>query len=106
MPKSRITVLVSILLAAGCAVGPNYQKPDVKVPEAWHSPADGGEKKEPVSLAKWWEVFGDAKLNALIDDATKSNFDLQIAESRVREARAARGIVAADLYPQVGVSGA
>jgi NodT family efflux transporter outer membrane factor (OMF) lipoprotein len=89
----------------GCAVGPDYKEPEVTVPPAWHAAQAGGITNAPADVTKWWEVFGDEKLNALVEEAAKSNFDIRIAEARVREARAARGIVAADLYPQVGVSG-
>jgi NodT family efflux transporter outer membrane factor (OMF) lipoprotein len=92
-------------LTAGCAVGPDYAAPDIAVPAEWHASAEGGETRGPVDLTEWWKVFGDATLNALIDEATKANFDLRIADARIRESRAVRGIVAADLYPNVGVSG-
>ena len=103
--RRRSWLLAAAAMIAGCAVGPDYTPPETPVPASWHAPAEGGEKGGPVDLAKWWEVFGDEKLNALIAEAAQSNFDVRVAEARVRAARAARGIVAADLYPNLNATG-
>jgi NodT family efflux transporter outer membrane factor (OMF) lipoprotein len=55
--------------------------------------------------AAWWTTFNDETLNRLIADARESNLDLRIAGARVREARAARGIVTADYWPDVDAVG-
>lgn len=100
-----VPLAIFLGVVMGCAVGPNYKTPEVAMPGAWHASMAGGESEGPVTLTKWWEVFGDEKLNRLITEAARSNFDLRVAEARVREARAARGVVAAGLYPNVNVSG-
>ncbi|NUM54617.1 MAG: efflux transporter outer membrane subunit [Candidatus Hydrogenedentes bacterium] len=97
--------LILVLSVAGCAVGPDYTPPEVSVASAWHAPSEGGETNAAADVTNWWKVFGDEALNALIAEASVSNFDVRIAEARVREARAARGIVRADLYPRLDVSG-
>ncbi|HRK34484.1 MAG TPA: efflux transporter outer membrane subunit, partial [Candidatus Hydrogenedentes bacterium] len=100
----RIVLATAFAAAiAGCAVGPDYAPPTPEMPAKWHAPMAGGESEGPIELARWWEVFGDNQLNSLIEEAAFANYDLRIAALRVREARAARGIVAADLYPQLGV---
>jgi NodT family efflux transporter outer membrane factor (OMF) lipoprotein len=53
----------------------------------------------------WWTLFNDTTLESLIERAAASNNDLRLAEARIREARALRGIVAADGYPGVDVGG-
>ncbi|MDZ4861530.1 MAG: efflux transporter outer membrane subunit [Candidatus Hydrogenedentes bacterium] len=98
---SRVFLATIALLIAGCAVGPDYTPPAPGLPGRWHAPMAGGEQDTPAALTQWWEVFGDATLNNLVAEAAETNYDLRIAEARVREARAARGIVAADLYPQL-----
>lgn len=99
--RKRLTTVLVAISATGCAVGPDYAPPEVAVPAAWHAPAISGE----AGLVKWWEIFEDPALNRLIDEAARSNYDLRVAQARVREARAARGVVAADLYPHVNVAG-
>jgi NodT family efflux transporter outer membrane factor (OMF) lipoprotein len=55
-------------------------------------------------LINWWTSFNDSTLTSLVDRAVKSNLELQQAQARILQARAARGIVAADLWPTINVS--
>ncbi|MHC1743797.1 MAG: efflux transporter outer membrane subunit [Syntrophobacteraceae bacterium] len=100
-------VIVCLLLVSGCAVGPDFRTPKMPVPEQWlgapKSPGDGaGEAtSQTQDLARWWKSFDDPVLDSLIERAIASNLDLALARSRVRQARAARGIVASGLWPQL-----
>jgi NodT family efflux transporter outer membrane factor (OMF) lipoprotein len=101
-------LLISTLLAlatGGCAIGPNYQSPNVSAPAQWSAALAGGETNAPVPPAAWWENFHDAELNALISCAVSANLDLQIAQARVREARAQYGIAVANFLPTADASG-
>ncbi len=92
-------------LLSGCAVGPNYHPPKTSASAQWAASLAGGETNvEPVDES-WWETFHDAELDALISRAVQSNLVLHIAEARIREARAQRGVVAADLGPSMDTSG-
>lgn len=95
----RLILSAFALLAAGCTLGPNYQRPPIVPPPTWRDlPA-----AEAQSLANtpWWEVFDDPQLQELIRTALAENKDLKIAVERIEEARARYGFVRADLYPQV-----
>src|SRR6185312_1251348 len=61
----------------------------------------GGETNGPAERVNWWKNFNDPELNSLIERAVRSNFDLRIAQARVREARAQYRIAAADLMPTI-----
>ena len=109
----RFTGLLVLASLVGCAVGPNYHEPEVKVPgafaEAGNAPAaaptvsgDGAE----AALIAWWQQFGDAELQSLIQRAFESNLDLQSAASRIREARDQEIIAGAARLPQVSATGA
>lgn len=88
------------LLLAGCKMGPAYQRPAAAVPGAYRdAPTERGGK--PLSDMPWWEVFQDATLKALVDEAVRSNWDLKVALARVEQARAFIGVSRADLYPRV-----
>ena len=100
-----ILTLAAAAAAGGCVVGPNYQKPTVSAPTQWSEPVAGGETSAPADVTAWWESFHDAELNSLINRAAQSNLDLQIAQARVREARAQYSIAAADLLPTLDGSG-
>src|SRR5262245_6808944 len=102
-------VLIASMFIAGCMVGPNYHQPQTKVSEKWAGSNSTTTpivtKVEQPPVAQWWTTFNDPTLNTLVDRAVQGNLDLQFAQARVREARAQRGVVAADLYPTVNVSG-
>ncbi len=88
---------------AGCALGPNYQRPAVPTPPSWRElPAA---EAETLANRPWWEVFDDPQLQELIRLALAENKDLKIAVERVEEARARYGFTRADLWPAVGLSG-
>lgn len=93
-------------LASGCAVGPDFHPPRMDVPGQWFgasaSPSDAPGDRAPgtTDLARWWRVFEDPVLDSLIERAIVSNLDLALAQARIRQARAARGIVASGLWPQ------
>ena len=79
---------------AGCAVGPNYKRPEMPTPAARAStPVEAPRAGRPQSLADvpWWEVFEDPELQDLIREAIANNLDLRTAAARVVEARAQRG---------------
>jgi NodT family efflux transporter outer membrane factor (OMF) lipoprotein len=57
------------------------------------------------TLAAWWTTLNDSQLSGLIERAVAGNLDLKQARARVREARARRGIAAADLFPTLDASG-
>ena len=94
--------VLSAVSLAGCTVGPNYKEPQVQAPEQFGQPP----ATQPAEIpAAWWTAFGDPTLDRLIAEAVQSNLDLRSAEARVREARAARGIVTADYWPDIDATG-
>jgi len=99
-----LTLTVFIILAfSGCTtVGPDYTRVTPKAPENWHSQLQSGLREEPLNpetLAHWWTTLNDPELSSLLDRAVKGNLTLKDAQSRLREARALRGISEADLFP-------
>ncbi len=87
---------IAVLLFAGCMLGPDFQKPAVETPDRFRF-ADP-DAAEAVNL-KWWELFNDPVLDALVLTALHENKDVLIAASRVEEARASLGFTRADMYP-------
>ena len=94
----RLAVL--LLLASGCAVGPNYKRPEIGVPKSFSEGKTG-----PTTFERWWNGFHDPILESLVVRAVQGNLDLKISAARIREARAARGIAAAAGLPQLRASG-
>lgn len=96
MNRTLICISFLILFLAGCKMGPNYQKPDYKPSDKYRFSTPGSDTA--VNL-KWWELFQDEYLLALIDTALMNNYDIRIAAARIEEARAIIGYNKANLYP-------
>jgi multidrug efflux system outer membrane protein len=102
-PKPPIIAALALALAAaGCALGPNYKRPEVPTPPTWREIPVA----EAQSLANtaWWELFDDPQLQELIRVALVENKDLKIAVERIEEARARYGFTKADLWPKLDLS--
>ena len=97
--KQALAVLTLLLVLTGCAVGPDYKKPEITTPPAWL--VDMQTAKDTANTL-WWEQFNDPALNELIATALKQNYDLRIATARVEEFYGRYGATRADLFPQVG----
>ncbi len=99
MPSNRAAVsALAVLFAAGCAVGPVYERPASELPAAWKdAPAAGFTVAEP----RWWKLYNDPVLDRLVDEALARNQDLVIAAARVDEARATLRITDAEQLPSV-----
>ncbi|MCB9898023.1 MAG: efflux transporter outer membrane subunit [Planctomycetes bacterium] len=93
----------SLVLFAGCVVGPDYTAPELDAPAAWSAPIEDGVRPEgdPARLAAWWESLGDPQLTDLVERAAAGNLDLSQALSRLRRARALRGLAGAERWPEV-----
>ena len=107
--KSRarcLAMLATALLLSGCTVGPNYHRPAVQAPTAFHEPEESQQSQaQSASFADlpWWQVFHDPQLQDLIRTALKQNYDLQMAIERVTAARAQLGITRSNQFPQVSL---
>jgi multidrug efflux system outer membrane protein len=101
MERKFSYVILALVLLGGCKVGPNYSRPAVSTPPAYRELAPDQQAQAASSLGdeKWWEVFQDQELQALIREALKENYDVRIAAERVLQAQAILGITRADQYP-------
>jgi NodT family efflux transporter outer membrane factor (OMF) lipoprotein len=98
--------VVSLAVVTGCAVGPNYSKPDVVTPPAYKEAGDWvvATPSDAAPRGKWWEAFDDPVLNGLMEQVSVSNQTLAAAEARYRQARAAVQGARSDLFPTIGAS--
>lgn len=108
-----VASVACMLLLAGCTVGPKYKQPSTPVPSAYKEQppgsfkeSDGWKRSQPADQllrGKWWELFGDSKLNELEGQVTVSNQDLKAADARFREARATIRFNRASQFPTITV---
>src|SRR6184192_363024 len=99
MRRSAAGILA--LALAGCAVGPDYLRPDAAVSDAYKE-ATGWKVAEPhdeSNRGNWWEIFGDPQLSALIESIDISNQNVLLAEARFRQAQALAAQSRAALFP-------
>lgn len=105
--RARLSALLSAtLLLAGCAVGPDYERPAFSLSSAWpfaksQAVATAPLRKADTAGERWWSLFADPVLDRLIDEALEHNADARIAAARVLEARAMARLADSDLYPTV-----
>jgi multidrug efflux system outer membrane protein len=97
---SRSLAALIALLVAGCAIGPDYRRPDVVEPPTYRDQATPAESASLADMP-WFDVFQDETLRALIGEALASNYDLRIAASRVEQAQAQAGIARSEFFPQI-----
>lgn len=107
-------VLIAVLLASGCSVGPKYQRPSAQAPPAYKEltpddfkNTDGWKVAQPSDSAlrsNWWEMFGDPQLNNLEAQVNISNQNIAAATASFFAARAVVREARSQYFPTVGTS--
>jgi len=98
-------LVACFLVLAGCAVGPNYEEPELPLPDAWANAAAADIDTSGGVIEDWWSAMGDTLLTELIKEARLANLDLAMAVGRIAEARAYHQIAGGDFWPQFQASG-
>ena len=113
MRKLRAVAAVTALLLAGCSFAPEPRTPTVvmDIPTEYPATVDGFSVDRADSIEaqarrpeRWWTVYNDPVLEALVDTALAANLDLREAIARVEEVRERYRIVRADLFPSLGLA--
>jgi len=102
-------VLLSVVLTlCGCAVGPNYKRPDIAAPVQYRgmtaTPTGEAPSGQPFGEIQWESVFQDQALQGLLKEALINNYDIRIAATRILQANANLGIVRANQFPSLNAS--
>lgn len=99
-PNPALQALLAAAVLAGCAVGPDYARPETDLPK------DLAVAQSAVPLAeRWWTLFDDPALEALVEEALAANRDLLAAAERIEQARAQFTVTRADQLPALGIQG-
>ena len=94
---------IAALSIAGCAVGPDYQRPAVELPKDWPAADKTGIAADKAGT-DWWTLYSDPVLNKLEEEALANNSDVLVAAARVAEVRAQAGIANTDRYPSISAN--
>ena len=115
MKAARLVVAGFLVFAIGCAIGPNYKRPEIEVPENFRgappvepveseSTVDEEEAKQFADLP-WWEIFDDPVLVSLIEVALQNNLNLEMAVSRTEQAYRQSRATMSGFFPQATYGG-
>ena len=111
MKKTPLLVITTAALLSACAVGPAYQRPDAPTPAAFKEAPQGDTGWFPAAPADtldrgpWWQLFGDAELNPLVEQVEVSNQNVAAALAAYAQARALVAQQRASLFPQLALDG-
>jgi outer membrane protein TolC len=100
-------LLAAALLLSGCAAGPHYRTPKTTMPSAFAAQpaattaASASGTGASADLTRWWHSFNDPELDSLIDRAVKANPDVELALTRLQEARTRQAGLVGSALPEV-----
>lgn len=92
--------LLAALLLGGCAIGPDYAKPEINVPAAFHDVNGSTAIKQ-----EWWKTFNDPGLDAAVTEALEHNYDFAASQASVDVMLAQFDQAKSYLYPQINAGG-
>jgi len=96
--------LAMVVLLAGCAVGPDYKRPDIQLPAAYpdtkQSSTNASSEQGRLS-SDWWKLYNDKTLDGLVASAMKNNTDLHRAVAQIDEAEAVMAQANSTLFPEI-----
>ena len=100
--KRLISILLMVGLLSGCAVGPDYKRPDLPVPGSYRYEA--ADATDTVNT-EWWRQFEDPVLDALIDEALANNKNVKISAAKIEQAAGLLIQTRSPIFPQLNYSG-
>jgi len=102
MKRFAVLFTITSLFFAGCAVGPDYKRPDVPVPGSFIN-----EVKTAADTVntQWWNQFNDPVLDKLIAEALANNKNVKIAAANIEQAAGVLMQVRSPIFPQLNYSG-
>ncbi|GAB2869221.1 efflux transporter outer membrane subunit [Paraburkholderia jirisanensis] len=106
-----MTIAVAAALAAvlaGCAVGPDYRRPETAIPASYKEAAEGWKVAQPADQqdrGAWWTIYNDPQLNALEDKLNTSNQTIAQFAAAYRQARALTAEARSAYFPVLSLTG-
>ena len=97
---ARIVLALFTSVITGCALTPDYESPELNLPEAWIEPADAGAS---VANVAWFDIFDDPVLGDLVRAALDNNRDRAVARAKIVEASQFLRVARGDQFPAIGI---
>jgi outer membrane protein, multidrug efflux system len=102
--KAALIPVLALLGTLGCAIGPDYKRPEIEVPVEYRGKVTA-EEAESLADLNWWQVFEDPVLLELIKTTLENNLDLEIAVARTEQAYRLSIATDSAFYPQASYGG-
>jgi multidrug efflux system outer membrane protein len=102
MNRYLLAIFTSLTLSA-CSLAPEFQQPQMAIPEGWSKVPGAGTITQQNTPA-YWEELGSEELNRIVNMALAQNLDLEAALYRIDQARAQAKVAGSALYPSVDAS--
>ncbi|MCL2871837.1 MAG: efflux transporter outer membrane subunit [Betaproteobacteria bacterium] len=105
--KRRGWWILLMLALSGCAVGPDYVKPPLDIPEGYSEPAAGWKHAHPADgqlEATWWTAYDDETLSRLMGEVDINNQSLKASEANYRQAQAQLRAATSSLFPTLNAN--
>jgi outer membrane protein, multidrug efflux system len=96
---------LGMTLLTGCAVGPDYKRPDIALPSSYPQ-SDQAQAGQGTVSAAWWKLYNDATLDDLVDATLKNNADMHNAVAQIDEAQAVFTQASSSLFPEFDLNAA
>jgi NodT family efflux transporter outer membrane factor (OMF) lipoprotein len=104
MHKYSLTYALFLSLAlSACSLAPEFQRPQMAMPEGWSGDAGVGGKLGE-NTRPYWQDLGSEELNRVVEMALAQNLDLEVALRRIEQARAQAKVAGSALYPSIDAS--
>ena len=96
-----LLALACAVWLAGCGQALKVRTPpaQARVPDAFSAPAAQAADGPQQDLGRWWRLWGDARMNALIERALAASPDIRAAQANLQAARALTDVAESALYP-------
>ncbi len=104
MWRRSLWTIVFMFFVSGCALTPDYERPETKLPETWDQVRDQ-DTRESIANLKWWEIYQDETMTSLIEIALEQNQDLGIALARMQESAYLVTFTRANQFPFLDIFG-
>lgn len=98
----NVLLTLAALYLTGCTLGPERPSPEIEQPPVFRFATDEAIGSTDI---RWWALFEDAALEALVEEALRNNLDVRIATARVEEFWARIGVTRSAAFPQIGYAG-
>ena len=102
--KRLLTFTLAVTALAGCAVGPNYEKPKPAGSDTQAFVAANPGVAQAAAPSQWWRLYNDPVLDRLVQDALVHNTDLQQAVANLGQARALLNQARAGYFPSTAIT--